>query len=69
MFVYLGVYQPVAQGKILTEISVVGRTGVWRLLHGDLTSMKEDVITKMCEEEWTTPPELENFMLTELTIG
>ena len=70
MFVYfIGLYQPVSQGKILTEISAVGRTGVWRLLNGDLTSTKEDIITKMSEEEWTMPPELENFILTELTIG
>ena len=57
-----------SQGKILAEISAVGRTGVWRLLNGDFTSMKEDVNTKMSEEDWTTPPEMENFMLTELTI-
>ena len=64
-----GLYQPVSQEKILTEMFAVGRTAVWRLLTGYFTSMKENVITKMSEEDWTTPLELENFMLTELNIG
>lgn len=55
--------------NILEEISAVGCTGVWRLLHGDLTSAKQDIIKRMSEEEWITQPEMENFMLTELTIG
>ena len=42
---------------------------MWRLLYGDFKSTKEEVVSQMFQEKWTIQPEVENFMLTELTIG
>ena len=58
-----------SQGYIIPEISALGRTGVWRLLYGDFTSTKEDIVIRISEEKWVIQPEAENLMLTELTIG
>lgn len=49
--------------------TVVGHTGVWKLLYGDFSSTKEDIVKRMSKEEWIMQPETENFMLIELTIG
>ena len=58
-----------SQGYIIPEISALGRTGVRRLLYGDFTSTKEDIVISISEEKWVIQPEAENLMLTELTIG
>ena len=65
----IGLYHPVSQGCIVPEVSALGRVGVWRLLLGDFSSSKEEFFKKICQEKWTTQPEAEQFMLTELTIG
>ena len=65
---YVGLYQPVSNGHIITEIIASGRTGVWRLMYGDYTSTKDAIATIM-SEEWFLQPEGENFMLTELIVG
>ena len=63
----LGVYQPVSCNKIILGITAAGRIGIWRLLHSDYMSNTKEIIPKL--KGWNVQPEVENFILTELTIG
>ena len=50
---YIGVYCPISNDKMISSVVVKGRIGIWLLMNGDLAEQ----------------PELHNFFLTELHLG
>ena len=56
-------------GKVFPSITANGREGVWRLLHIEYHTPRDQVLREMEDDISNLQPESENFILVELQSG
>ena len=62
-------YCPIIDGNLYAGIWAVGQLGVWRLVNSEFDESDASVLRQMSELELPFQPELEKFVVTEISKG